>query len=305
MGIFQSKVNKWMQKKILGANHLFAEYLSDYFSYINRAEYLNHCVLNSNASGISSEKYCSTEVIVSLTTYDRRLYEVYLAIESIMQQTLKPNKIILWLADELKNNDMPKTLKKQQDRGLEIKYCKDILSYKKLIPALKEFPSAVIITIDDDHLYHFDIVENLIAAHNKKPTLVFGAAMRRMKLLHKNKLEKYSKWARHESFDISPLNFSVGMGGVLYPPNCLNEEVFNENVFMDICKYADDTWFKSMALLNGTMAQKVLTHINFAKEHLRNNSTQHTTLTTINKSMNDIQLKAVFDKYSLYDLLSE
>jgi len=63
--------------------------------------------LNCREKGISGEKYCDNEVIVSLTAFDRRLYEVYLAIEPIMQQTLKPNRIILWLSDKLKNMDIP------------------------------------------------------------------------------------------------------------------------------------------------------------------------------------------------------
>jgi len=135
-------------------------------SYL-RSEYLTNCAVNSKEMGIQTEKICDFEVIVSLTTYNARFYEVYLAIESIMQQTLKPNKIILWLAEDLKINEIPIVLKNQMKRGLEIRYCKDLLSYKKLIPSLKIFPNSIIITIDDDHMYLYDLIENFINEHKK------------------------------------------------------------------------------------------------------------------------------------------
>ena len=64
------------------------------------------------------------------TTYD--------TIESIMEQTMKANRIILWLDYSFEKQPLPKALQLLQKRGLEIEYCKDIRSYKKLIPALKK-----------------------------------------------------------------------------------------------------------------------------------------------------------------------
>jgi hypothetical protein len=273
-------------------------------AYLNRAQYLNDCVLHCNEMGITDERHTEHEIIVSLTTYRRRLYDVYLAIESVMQQTMKPNKIVLWLGDELKGTDIPLTLCRQQKRGLEIRYCKDIGSYKKLIPALKAFPSAAIITVDDDNLYSFDVIENLVNAYRKNSLIIHCLRMHRMKLRSKNMLEKYSKWTKNcEFLDISPLNFPTGLGGILYPPNCYNEEVFNEKVFMDICKYADDVWFKAMALLNNVSSQKAFNYKKGVNGSLSNTDVQDTSLYRINKTMNDVQLKAVFEKYKLYEKL--
>jgi hypothetical protein len=297
------KLKNYIKKKIISLNSL----LVDQFTYYYRAEYLKNCVQNSNESGISTEKYCDAEVIVSLTTFGRRLYDVYLTIESIMQQTLKPNRIILWLGEELKNTDIPLSLHRQERRGLKIKYCKDIRAYTKLIPALAEFPSAAIITIDDDCLYHFDLVENLVNAYKKNPKLIYCSRMHRIKL-YNNRLKKYKRWTwNYDGFDVSPLNFPTGIGGVLYPPHCFNEEIFNEKVFMDICKYADDVWYKAMALLNNTLSQKIYTHNKNGEDYLLNERIQDvSSLSHINvkKAMNDVQLKAVFDKYNLYDRFS-
>jgi len=303
----KTRLKNWIQKKIKAINDQHVTDIANQFACIYKAEHLHNLAQNYNFQGTSSENYCDNEIIVSLTTYGSRLYDVYLSIESIMQQTLKPNKIILWLSNEFKNIDLPRVLLKQQERGLEIKFCKDIKSYKKLIPTLINFPSATIITIDDDNLYYPDLIENLVNAHRKEPNTILCARMHRMKLVAKNKLEKYAKWTQlYDGFDISPLNFPTGVGGVLYPPRCFNEEVVNEAVFLDICQTADDIWFKAMALLNDTMSKKIFTHNKNGTDHFTLDNTQNTSLLQINveKGMNDIQLQAVFDRYNLYGKLN-
>jgi len=302
----KQNIKHWIQKKVRSFNYLLIEETANQIAYIHRVEYFNNLAINSINPGISGDKYCDKEIIISLTTYGKRLYEVYLTIESIMQQTLKPNKIVLWLSYDLENTELPIVLKNQQKRGLEIRFCKDIRSYTKLIPSLKTFPEAVIITIDDDILYNFDLIENLFNAYLKNKGIIHCTRMHRMKLLKQNTIEKYDKWFyESESLDFSSKNFPTGIGGVLYPPNCFNEEVFNETVFLDICKYADDVWFKAMALYNGTMSQKILTHNKNGNDYFINKISQYTSLSSINSGMqlNDIQIKAVFDKYNLYNKL--
>lgn len=95
------------------------------------------------------------ELIVSLTSYGCRVNSVALTIESIFQQTVKPNRIILWLSSDefLCLEDLPYSLRKLQERGLDILFCEDIRSFKKLIPTIKLYPEADILTIDDDVLY--------------------------------------------------------------------------------------------------------------------------------------------------------
>ena len=44
----------------------------------------------------------------------------------------------------------------------------------------------------------------------------------------------------------------IGVGGVLYPPHCLDETVLDRPLFMDICPLADDIWLNAMARKKGT-----------------------------------------------------
>ena len=65
-----------------------------------------------------------------------------------MNQTIKPDKIILWLAkDELSDGKVPQKILKLKSRGLDIKIVNENLkSYKKLVYTISEFPTSNIIT---------------------------------------------------------------------------------------------------------------------------------------------------------------
>ena len=259
--------------------------------------------LHSTEKGISNTPYFENQkIIISLTTFDKRLYEVYLTIESIMQQTVKPNKIILWLADNMQSIDIPEILKKQQTRGLEIRFCKDIKSYKKLIPALKEFPNDIIITIDDDVIYEYDMIENLVNSYKQAPGYVYANRVRRMTMKNR-KLDTYNTWKIIDKpMEDSPLNIPTGVGGILYPPNCFTDEVFNEDVYMATCGRADDIWFKAMCLLNGTQSRLAQNH---PPVYYENDSVQDIALynSNVSENLNDTQITSVFNKYNIYNKL--
>lgn len=284
-----------------------SQLLKEQLIYEIRNDWMINKALTCNDSGITHEVLCEHEIIVSLTTYGKRLYDVASTIESIMQGSMKPNRIILWLQEDMRNAILPIALQRQQNRGLEIAYYKDIRSYKKLLPTLKKYPEATIITIDDDVIYTYDLVEKLVNMHKIHPLQIIANRIHRM-ILDKNGMPiEYMNWDLCATpTDSSPLNFYTGVGGVLYPPHSLDNEVFNEKVFMDICKFADDIWFKAMALKKGTQVLKCYTHSKQGQDYVVNPNVQDIGLLNINtgsKGLNDKQLKAVFEHYNLWNKL--
>lgn len=275
--------------------------------YFQKKYIMEQNILYNHELGISKEKYCNNDIIVSITTYGKRIYDVHLTIESIMEQTMKANRIILWLDYSFENKPLPNAIRLLQERGLEIMYCKDIRSYKKLIPALKAFPEDVIITFDDDVIYEFDLLEKFILSYKENPSFIYCGRMHKMQFDKKGCLLPYSQWKWNQNeVEASLLNFPTGVGGILYPPQSLDDEVFNESVFMDICKYADDIWFKAMAIKKGTLTKKVYTHSSRGDDYLVNEEVQDVGLGKINitgKYLNNKQLTDVFSKYNLYGLL--
>jgi len=284
--------------------------------YVERAEnkidkmqlyLMKQTVLNTTERGITDEQISDHEVIVSLTTHSKRIYEVFLAIESIMQGTIKPNRIILCLGeDEFKGKTLPIYLQRQIKRGLEILYCKDIRSYTKIIPVLRKNPEAIIVTIDDDAIYEQDLLENLLTAYKEHPDCVSACRTELIKTDTDGKPLGYMKWGMKQYVNYpSYYNFLTGVGGVLYPPHSLHIEVTNEDVFLKICPRADDIWLHAMCMLNGTKIFKAFTHDAEGVDFIYNVSPHVGTLWANNQleEGNDLQLKAVWEKYDLYKKL--
>ena len=270
---------------------------------------LNEKTMNSHEMGITNERLCDHEVVVSLTSYGNRIYDVSLAIESIMQGTVKPNRIVLWLSeDEFKGRLLPKAIEKQKKRGLQVEFSEDIRSYKKLIPSLEMFPDACIVTIDDDVLYEYDFLERMLEAHRNHLKAVCGTRVHKVKLGQDGRPLSYLGWDWYttEVGIESPLYFPTGVGGILYPPHCFAHEVLNKEVFMTLAPYADDVWFYAMNLMNRTPYTKVFSRKpngDFVELPSSYDSALFAENTDLNNCRNDVQIKAVFEKYGLYDKL--
>ena len=196
-------------------------------------------------------------VVVSLTSYPARINAIYLTIQTLLKQTYKPDRLVLWLGIEQfpeKEVALPKKILGLKDYGLEIRWTKDIRSYKKLIPALKEFPNAIIVTADDDVFYPNFWLGKLIESYREYPFCVNCHRGHTIKWsVNGDAIEPFSKWD-YESSRKEPsfLNFATGVGGVLYPPHALYPDVDNEALFMEIAPTCDDHWFWAMAVLQGT-----------------------------------------------------
>jgi len=276
-------------------------------TYAIRSEKLNQISLTSKESGVSEARYADSDLIVSMTSYGKRLLSVSTTIESIMQGTVKPNRIILWLDSDMKEKALPVVLQNQIKRGLEVYiYEDDIKSYKKLIPALEKYPESIIITIDDDAIYDYDLVETLLKEHLQSPNEIIANRVHQVIVDKNNRPISYNEWRWEQTLEnTSNLNFLTGIGGVLYPPHCLDNEVFNKTEFVKLCKYADDIWFYSMAIKKGTCIKKTITRSANGIMYVLNDDVQSIGLgvQNVGAKRNDIQLKTVFDRYDLYSRL--
>lgn len=306
MNIIQSFKNL---KNIFPLMRSLKSQATEELKFSSKADFLTDKTLHSTTMGVTETVYNDTEIVVSLTTYGRRLQRVYLTIESLMQQSMLANRIVLWISEDYKNKSLPMMLQLQMKRGLEVRYSKDIRSYTKLVPSLKAFPDATIITVDDDLLYDCDMLESLIVSHLSDAKSIYANRIHLMKKDGKGKLLSYMKWDWHAPYTGSAdkLNFLTGVGGVLYPPHSLAPEVLDEDVFLKICKYADDVWFSAMALKAGTPIIKTNTFDERGEGYIDNVLVQdvalHNQNIDPNSCRNDEQIKAVFEKYHLYELL--
>jgi hypothetical protein len=243
------------------------------------------------------------ELIVSLTTFGVRIKSVYITLESIARQTVKPHKVVLWLAeDEFTMHNIPVTLQRFINRGLEIRFCKDIKSYKKLIYSVRDFPNDLIITIDDDVIYDIEMIEELYNAHLKYPKAICCHRSHVIKSDSNGEFLPYNKWGKSkEIIEPSFLQFPTGVGGVLYFPGCFDDEFFIEERFKKIAPTGDDFWFKAMTWKNGflTYNPNVYSENNPAFVLLDSSKIGHLAEENVIRGRNDEYMINIVNEYKL------
>ncbi len=251
--------------------------------------------------------------IVNLTTYPKRLNTVHLAIESILQNSIKPEKIILWVScEEIADIDINKNLLDQKSRGLEIRVVKgNCKSYKKLIYALQEFPSYYLLTIDDDIIYPRYWFKKLYLQSIQYPKTILCYHAKTIEFDSRGNLLPYKKWSYELMEDQSSLNiFPIGCSGILYPPGSLNKEVINQNTFSNLCPTGDDIWFKTMSLLNNIPCKRITKRsLHFDKIRKTQEGSLHSVNNYVSnleeKTQTDIQIDKTFKEYNVLEKLNK
>ena len=198
------------------------------------------------------------KVIVSLTSFPAAIIYAKDAIHSILVGNTLPDKLVLYLTfSQFKDGKVPLELTNLANSNplFEIRnYSEDIRSYRKLIPAVKDFPNDIIVTIDDDVRYHKNMLRDLLFLHKQIPNAIIANRAKKIKLNAPYRQWKKYRWYHFlfKKLNYNFKNIHTGVGGVLYPPNSLNEEMLHSNEFKEITPTADDIWFWAAAVAKGT-----------------------------------------------------
>lgn len=197
---------------------------------------------------------CKTNplTIVSLTSFPKRFPTLHLVIETILRQSVKPDKIILYLTEsQIKDVEtLPQKLLDLRKRGLEIELCPDeIRSHTKYYYAFKSYPDATIITVDDDLYYRSDLIENHLKHTAEHPDCIIANWV---KEIIPGKY-KYNEWPDPDRKPKLSKNMLIlGVSSVLYPPDSVHKDIFNIDNIKNLSLTADDVWISAMILKKGT-----------------------------------------------------
>lgn len=242
-------------------------------------------------------KNINEEIIVSLTSYPARLNKLHLVIRALLHQKMLPKNIILYLDNNTKSKDIPKSLKKLQKYNFIIKEnYENLKPHNKYFYAMQEFPDKVIITVDDDLIYDENLISDLYNSYKKYPNCV--SARRVHKMTQKdNKIESYNNWLWEYKNELNPSHslLATGVGGVLYPAHILPKETFNKDDIKKYCLNTDDIWLKFMELKNDIKVvftnSKIIHPLTIRNS--QDSGLMHTN--TSNENRNDINIKLMED----------
>lgn len=237
-----------------------------------------------------------SEVIVSLTSFPARIAETWLAIESVFQQTLVPERIVLVLAEEeFPGRKLPRGIASQIARGLTVLWTDvNYRSYDKLLPVLRSYPEATVITIDDDKIMPRNLVADLMAASAENPGWIIG--YRGWEMLVRNGELAFGRGWKRATPDSPPERvFIPGNSGVLYPPGSLHPTVHDIEMALELAPSSDDIWFWACSVLNGT-SRKCLG----GAAHVSIRGQKGTpALNTVNATKDGHHFEAVIDHFGL------
>lgn len=250
---------------------------------------------------------CKTDnrIIVSMTSYGRRIATsvVYYSLVSALRQNVQPDKVILWI-DRTKwtEDKLPLKLRSLITKGVEFKFCDDISSYTKLVPALKLYPNDIIITFDDDIIYPKNTIQQLYNEYKKYPDAICCLNPVEVQVID-GVPGKYETWTEFDSNrQDNVMVFPCGVEGVLYPPHTLSQEVTNEDLFKKLCPLADDIWFWFCGCLNNTTRRGIRkTSASYSFDAIYQYFHAGSALTHTNRfeHANDKQFKDLFEYYKL------
>ena len=194
------------------------------------------------------------QYIVSLTTFGHRVsHTAPFTIISLLNQSIRPDRIILWLAHGEK---VPKLLKRLQKYGVEIRFCEDIRSFKKHLPTIELCPNDYVISADDDVYYPHDWFQIFFEESQKNPNKILCHRAHGIRVDENHIPISYFDWDWRIVPSVYLIDhvpesvFPVGCCGILYPPGCFTKEFFNREIFMKLTPFSDDTWCWAMAVIN-------------------------------------------------------
>ncbi len=193
---------------------------------------------------------------VSLTSYPDRFGTLHLTLKCLLSQSVRPDAVLLWIA-EGDLGQLPKRVLALQSRGLRILACEDHRSFKKIIPALRQFPEAFLATADDDAFYRPDWLAGLVSEHRTAdPEILCYLAMPPLGDPEGKPLP-FRKWRLPPGTQPPNGLMLLSGAGALFPPRTLHPMVTDADRYLRLCPTADDLWLYWMTRMAGTPVRRV------------------------------------------------
>lgn len=228
-----------------------------FFHYVYRINnYKTRFIVNHKSLeyGLNKKILRSEKVVVSLTSFPPRFSAIHLCLKSLLLQSVKPDKIIVYLGNDSSKDAFTKDMLELEKYGVEYRIDteRNLRSHKKYFYAMQEFPNDVIVTADDDVFYPSNWLSSLLKSYEKYPKAISARRVHRMKK-EGCALALYNHWEDQCRRLHKPSNelLATGCGGILYPPHCLKSFAFDEEKIKELCFEADDIWLKCMEVLSG------------------------------------------------------
>jgi len=211
---------------------------------------------------LASDMIGDHPVYVCLTTIRDRIKYVAETVRSILRGDVLPTQIYVMISKEpfmkdkgIENSAIPKSLIDLADtKPVTIVYTENIGPHRKLLPILAKYwkDDCVIVTVDDDVIYHRSTLAELIKYYILSGRdSVIALRSHRIGLCASNqalKVSDYKNWPLVSHGIREMLQLPTGTGGILYRPDFFHPIVFDKK-FLAITSTGDDIAFRLACML--------------------------------------------------------
>ena len=180
-------------------------------------------------------------IIVSLTTSPKRINNIKIVIDQILNQTIPPDYIYLNLPKVFKRTgetfkDIPNFLIHPK---IKIKFVEDIGPITKILPTLQDnlHDDTLVISIDDDIYYGNNMIEVLCKLHNKFPNTVINGSNMNIYIYTLSNLLNFLKINNIILYEDE--RFVEGFAAVAYPYKLFKDIKINMDL-PKVCYFSDD-----------------------------------------------------------------
>ena len=194
------------------------------------------------------------KITCTLTTFPDRIDTVQYTIKSLFDQTMKPDRIVLWLADsEFNNFKFPDSIIKLQERGLEIRYCENFFGHKRYYKMIDEQKNdELIVMFDDDIIFPRYLLERLYDKWLEFPDAVI-CDRGQVLTFEGDDILNPGRWSAISKVGLDSPSYRVLAspgGGCLFPPKALFKDANNTDIISKYALKTGDIWLMFMAVQN-------------------------------------------------------
>ena len=187
---------------------------------------------------------------VSLTSWPPRFNDLPLVLLTLIQQTARPQEIILWLTESDQKLLDPQVERRFTPYGVRVSICDNLKSHKKWLPMIESGHAKPFVICDDDIVYPRTWLARLLA--EERSDAFVGLRAHRITLDKNGKIKPYTAWKKQMTavFQPSPLTFVTGGAGAIIDPQRIPSRFLDRAEILSKCPTADDVWLN--AIHNGS-----------------------------------------------------
>jgi hypothetical protein len=240
---------------------------------------------------------------LSLTSWRPRLADLPLILITLLQQTLRPKEIVVWLTAEDHKTIAENLRVRFGELGIRFQICDNLKCHKKWLPMIEEGHQTPFVICDDDIIYPKEWFAALVA--EDRSDAYVGAKCHRISIGAKGLIAPYSAWKKQIRTDGQPSHkiFVTGCGGAVIHPQRIPRAFLERAQITRHCPHADDVWLKAAHLAAGIPCYK--TRYSFPCLELPGTNASGLAKLNVDNGGNDEQIGRVAEWFALISPLSQ